>query len=97
MSIVKTLVIASTLIAPAIMLGACEPRTNAVRSVSVDPTAIGGAFTLVDQDGVTVTEKDFLGAPQLVYFGFISALSSTSSHNIFLCFMADLWGQPFSD
>lgn len=31
---------------------------------------IGGPFTLVDQDGKTVTEKNFLGAPALIYFGF---------------------------
>lgn len=31
---------------------------------------IGGSFTLVDQDGKTVTEKDFKGKPMLVYFGY---------------------------
>ncbi|MDJ1158003.1 SCO family protein [Chelatococcus sp. SYSU_G07232] len=31
---------------------------------------VGGPFTLVRQDGQTVTEKDFAGAPFLVFFGF---------------------------
>lgn len=31
---------------------------------------IGGAFTLVDQDGRTVTDKNFLGKYMLVYFGY---------------------------
>ena len=31
---------------------------------------IGGPFTLVDQDGRTVTEKDFAGRYRLVYFGY---------------------------
>ena len=31
---------------------------------------VGGPFSLITADGRTVTEKDFLGAPFLVYFGF---------------------------
>jgi len=31
---------------------------------------IGGSFTLVDQDGRTVTEKNFLGKPTAYFFGF---------------------------
>lgn len=31
---------------------------------------IGGAFTLVDQTGQTVTDADFAGRPMLIYFGF---------------------------
>jgi len=37
---------------------------------SVGTAAVGGPFTLVDQDGRTVTEKDFGGATHLVFFGF---------------------------
>jgi len=32
--------------------------------------AIGGPFSLIDQDGRTVTEQDFKGKPFLVFFGF---------------------------
>ncbi|NMJ43416.1 SCO family protein [Roseomonas sp. JC162] len=32
--------------------------------------SLGGPFTLVDQTGRTVTERDFAGRPLLVYFGF---------------------------
>jgi protein SCO1/2 len=31
---------------------------------------VGGPFTLVNEDGKTITEKDFLGRPFLVFFGF---------------------------
>ncbi len=31
---------------------------------------IGGAFTMIDHTGKTVTEKDYLGSYVLVYFGF---------------------------
>ncbi len=31
---------------------------------------VGGPFTLVNQQGVTVTEKTFLGRPMLLFFGF---------------------------
>lgn len=52
------------------LLGACEPKPNAVRTVSIDPQAIGGPFTLVNQNGETVTRETFLGKPQIIYFGF---------------------------
>ncbi|MDP4021734.1 SCO family protein [Methylobacterium sp. NEAU 140] len=32
--------------------------------------SVGGPFTLTDQDGRTVTDRDFLGATHLVFFGF---------------------------
>ena len=33
-------------------------------------SGIGGPFTLVNQDGRTVSERDFAGEPYLVFFGF---------------------------
>ncbi len=39
-------------------------------AVPVATAAVGGPFTLTDQDGRTVTEKDFAGATHLVFFGF---------------------------
>jgi len=33
-------------------------------------SAIGGPFTLTDQDGKTITDKDMQGAPTLVFFGY---------------------------
>src|SRR5271169_5915878 len=42
--------------------------------VSVLPTRsrIGGPFALVDHHGRSVTERDYLGKPTLVFFGFTS-------------------------
>ncbi len=34
------------------------------------PSSVGGPFRLVAQDGRTVTEKDLLGKPTLVFFGY---------------------------
>ncbi len=57
-------------------LSACQPADpNAAgvsgrTVVSSGTAAIGGAFTLVDETGATVTEADLLGQPHLVYFGF---------------------------
>lgn len=36
----------------------------------VAASGIGGPFTLVNQDGQTVTERDFAGTPYLAFFGF---------------------------
>lgn len=37
---------------------------------AVQTAAIGGPFSLIDQDGKTVTDADFKGRPLLVFFGF---------------------------
>lgn len=42
------------------------------RSGNVAGGAIGGPFTLVDETGKTVTDRDVLDKPALVYFGFAS-------------------------
>ena len=41
-----------------------------VKVESVGLPSIGGPFTLVDQDGKTVSEADFKGSHMLVYFGY---------------------------
>jgi protein SCO1/2 len=50
-------------LATAAVLTLAPPRAPAGSSV-------GGPFALVDQDGRTVTERDFKGKPFLVFFGF---------------------------
>ena len=53
--------------------GAEERRGEAGRSGAVTSTGtaeIGGAFSLINQDGESVTQDDFLGRPHLIYFGF---------------------------
>ena len=37
---------------------------------AVRTSSVGGPFTLVNQEGKTVTERDFAGGPHLVFFGF---------------------------
>ena len=40
------------------------------RSSTVGGGDIGGPFTLVDETGATVTDKDVLAKPSLIYFGY---------------------------
>ena len=37
---------------------------------AVGQALVGGSFSLIDQNGRRVTDKDFLGRPMLVFFGF---------------------------
>lgn len=47
------------------------PREQVTRALpSTGKALVGGPFTLVDQTGRTVTDKDFRGRFMLVYFGF---------------------------
>lgn len=45
-------------------------QTSMENNSSVGQTAIGGAFTLVNQNGETMTEQSFRGKLMLVYFGY---------------------------
>ncbi|MCV2867256.1 SCO family protein [Defluviimonas sp. WL0002] len=48
-----------------------DPFANCRQSVIAGGSgAVGGAFTLVDEDGRTVTDRDVLTKPSLVYFGY---------------------------
>jgi len=52
-------------------LVACQEPTARSGQVVVSGKAdIGGPYTLVNQNGETVTEATYLGKPQLIYFGF---------------------------
>ncbi len=47
-----------------------ESQPGAVMTRVSGVAAIGGPFTLVDQDGQTFTEADLRGRPTLIYFGY---------------------------
>ncbi len=44
--------------------------TEKAQSDRPSPVDVGGPFSLVDQSGKAVTEKDFVGRPMAVFFGF---------------------------
>lgn len=60
----------------ALALAACQPVETEQASgqsgkvIVTGQANIGGPFTLVNQDGVTITQDDIKGKPQLIYFGF---------------------------
>jgi len=69
--LVRILAMAAALLAGAAALAGITivlwPRGS---EVAVSPSAVGGPFSLTDQNGRTVTEADFQGRPFLVFFGF---------------------------
>jgi protein SCO1/2 len=52
------------------MTGADMPAPSAGGVTLAQGVSLGGPFTLVDQTGRTVTERDFAGRALLIYFGF---------------------------
>jgi protein SCO1/2 len=53
-----------------LMVVAVGGRLMSLKDDHAGAAAIGGPFTLVDQDGRTVTDADFRGRAMLVYFGY---------------------------
>lgn len=49
---------------------AADPFAECRGAAVAGAGSIGGAFTLVDENGKTVTDKDILVKPSLVYFGY---------------------------
>jgi len=68
---IRVLALAAAMLAGVAVLAAIAivlwPRGG---TVAVSPSAVGGPFRLVDQNGRAVTEADFKGKPYLVFFGF---------------------------
>ena len=53
------------------MAGSDDPFADCrTTKIAGGSAAIGGPFTLVDEDGKTVTDKEVLTSPALVYFGY---------------------------
>ncbi|URW75261.1 SCO family protein [Sphingomonas donggukensis] len=58
-------------VAAAILLGACNPAaTTPAQDPPLAGARIGGAFSLTDQDGRAVTDRDFAGKYRIMYFGY---------------------------
>lgn len=55
-------------LAAALLLGGCG--TQAPEAPPLAGARIGGPFTLVAEDGRTVTDKDYAGKYRLIYFGY---------------------------
>ncbi|CAN5564741.1 hypothetical protein BH10PSE14_BH10PSE14_34200 [soil metagenome] len=53
----------------ALLPTACSPNSAPMRP-PLEGAKIGGPFTLIDQDGRTVTERSFAGKYRIVYFGY---------------------------
>jgi protein SCO1 len=58
--------IAGLVLCLSIILLVMSPRSG----TSALPSAIGGPFSLTDQDGRTVSDKELRGKPYLIFFGF---------------------------
>jgi cytochrome oxidase Cu insertion factor (SCO1/SenC/PrrC family) len=68
---VAVLVVIGVAIATMILTGTMPgPQSNSRSGKIVGAPQIGGAFSLVNHKGQAVTEKDFLGKPMLIFFGY---------------------------
>lgn len=63
-------VVAGGLAALLVLPGAREGLVSPKGPVTTGKALVGGPFQLVDHDGKAVTERDYLGKPMLVMFGF---------------------------
>ncbi len=57
------------LLIPALALSACTASAPPAKP-PLEGARIGGAFTLIDQNGQTVTERNFAGKYRIMYFGY---------------------------
>ncbi|TCT05079.1 SCO family protein [Aquabacter spiritensis] len=53
-----------------LLVGVATALLPARQTAATAGASVGGPFTLVDQDGKTVTEADLKGRPSLIFFGF---------------------------
>ncbi len=63
-------IIALCAVAGVTWIQAQEDQARSLNSISPLADSFGGPFTLVNQDGETVTEKNYAGRHKLVFFGF---------------------------
>ena len=66
----KFLIPVLTLVAAMLLLGAVAVFTLVPMSGQRSPSAIGGAFDLIDQNKTPVTEQALLGSPSIIFFGY---------------------------
>ncbi len=67
----RLLIIAAAFLAGlGVCLGAIVTLSGTSSRITPQVAGIGGSFTLIDQDGRTVSDADLRGRPFLVFFGF---------------------------
>ena len=69
MRLPRLVLVLSALLVGLILLATTLLLTNANRQ-SQPNLGIGGPFRLINQEGIEVSERDFLGRPSLVFFGY---------------------------
>jgi protein SCO1/2 len=66
----KPLIMPATILAAGLALIVAYFAMTQSGPSAPSPSAIGGSFSLVGQDGQTVTDAEFKGEPKLVFFGY---------------------------